>query len=226
MTIVAPINWSGIGQPVSMERVEHAMLQAVSDIDCDCLSFSGGIDSCLLLYLMQKLGKSVRTFTITCSPDHPDVEYSHRAISFFKALLHTDIRESHWFVRPNLTGDDLVASFYSIISQHTVSIITGDGIDELMCGYYDHQKSPTEDVYFDRLHRLVPEHLQPLDKNSGSVKVYLPYLDERVTRLLWQIPLSEKVDTNERKKLMLKLAKGKIPEEIIERRKYGFGTTP
>ena len=67
-------------------------------------------------------------------------------------------------------------------------------------------------------------HLKPLDKNSGRVKVYLPYLSDAVTRLFWQIPLADKVDKVHRKRIMLLLAKGKLPEEIINRRKYGFGT--
>ncbi len=224
--IKSPTNWMMTGRPVSLARVEHAMLSAVSDTDCNCLSFSGGLDSCLLLYFMLKLGRPVKTFTIACSDKHPDIEYSHKALSYFKALSHTNIVESHWFVRPNIKGDDLVAAFYSLLPQYTDSIITGDGIDEFMCGYYAHQKSPIEDVYFDYLRRLLPEHLEPLNKNSGKVKVHLPYLDEQVTSLLWQIPLSDKVDTSERKKLMLTLAKGKIPSEIIGRRKYGFCTVP
>ncbi|GAJ00019.1 unnamed protein product, partial [marine sediment metagenome] len=33
---------------------------------------------------------------------------------------------------------------------------------------------------------------------------------------------SEKVDRKCRKKLMVEIAKGKIPNEVINRRKYGF----
>jgi len=222
--IIHPTDWRMVGNPVSLVRIEHAIISALSKIDCSCLSFSGGLDSCLLLYYMLKLGRKFRTCTIASSDDHPDIEYSHRALSFFKALLHTDIVESHWFVRKGLTGDDLVSAFYSILASHTDSIITGDGVDEFMCGYYGHQNNPTEDVYFDYLHKLQKAHLGPLNENSGSVKVYLPYLDEQVTSLLWQVPLADKVDKDNRKKIMLQLADGKLPNEILERRKYGFGT--
>ena len=224
--IVYPQNWRSFGVPIALEQLDKAMVSALSDIDCDCLSFSGGVDSCLLLYYLLKLGRRVKTFTIACSDDHPDIEYSHRALSFFKSLLHTDIEESHWFIRKGQTSDDLVSEFYSILASHTDSIIAGDGIDELMCGYYGHQKKPAEKYYFDYLRRVQTEHLEPLNRNSGKVKVYLPYLDKRVTDLLWQIPLSDKVDKNERKKIMLQLAKTKMPKEIIERKKYGFCTVP
>ncbi|MDD4984321.1 MAG: asparagine synthase-related protein [Dehalococcoidales bacterium] len=151
--IVQPTNWNSIGQPVPLNRIEHAIVSSLSDTDCNCLSFSGGVDSCLLLAYMLKLGRKVKTFTITCSDDHPDIEYSHQALSLFKALLHTDIAESHWFVRPGLTGDDLVVAFYSIIANNTDSIIAGDGIDEFLCGYYQHQANPAEETYFDFLMR-------------------------------------------------------------------------
>jgi asparagine synthetase B (glutamine-hydrolysing) len=70
--------------------------------------------------------------------------------------------------------------------------------------------------------RLQEEQLIPLNKNSGQVKVYLPYLDNRLVLLFSQIPISEKVDSKHRKKIMIQMAKGKIPNEIINRRKYGF----
>ena len=61
-----------------------------------------------------------------------------------------------------------------------------------------------------------------MHENSGNVKVFLPYLDSRLISLLSQIPVSEKVDRNQRKKLMVKMAENKIPKSIIDRRKYGF----
>ncbi len=221
--IVKPENWSLVGVPVSLDRIEHAMLSAVDDTPCACLSFSGGIDSCLLLYFLLKLERKVRTFTIACSPDHPDIHFSHVAIQYFRESFKVPI-ESYWFTRPKLTGDDLVRSFYSIVSQQTDAMIAGDGIDELMCGYYAHQSDSPEVPYYDFLRRLQKEHLEPLNDNSGTVRMYLPYLDDRVTTLLWQVPLSERVSLVERKKLMVRLALSKVPDEIIARRKYGFAT--
>jgi len=61
-----------------------------------------------------------------------------------------------------------------------------------------------------------------LHEASGKVRVYLPYIDESLITLYSQIPLSRKVDKNARKKVMVAMAKGKIPDEILLRRKYGF----
>jgi len=59
--IIHPTDWRMVGSPVSLDRIEHAIISALAKIDCSCLSFSGGLDSCLLLYYMLKLEcKSVR----------------------------------------------------------------------------------------------------------------------------------------------------------------------
>ncbi len=221
--IVHPKEWQKVGQPIKLSDIESAMRQSVADINCDCLSFSGGVDSCLLLHFMLELGRKVRVFNVACQSDHPDIEYSRMAIKYFERKFGVKLT-GMWRVLNNVHGDDLVKAFYSTLRQHTDSIIAGDGIDEFMCGYYGHQKELDEFTYYDYLRRLQVEHLIPLNENSGSVKVYLPYLDERVTSLLWQIPLSEKVDSECRKKLMVQLAQGKVPDEIIKRRKYGFAT--
>jgi len=50
------------------------------------------------------------------------------------------------------------------------------------------------------LERLTPDHLIPLDKNSGEVRVYLPYLDSELIEIYSWIPLYQKVDNNKRKR--------------------------
>lgn len=225
--IVYPENWQQIGTCVSPVMVEDAILSSLKEIDCSCLSFSGGLDSSLLLYYMITLGRKVRTFTVACSVRHPDIRYSQIVIKNLEERFGVKI-EGHQEIIKRTTGDQLVRQFYFKLQQWTDSIIAGDGLDEFMCGYYEHQRPSTtftnEEIYFGLLQQLQQRHLKPLDKNSGNVKVYLPYLSDVVTRLFWQIPLADKVDKIHRKRIMLLLAKGKLPEEVINRRKYGFGT--
>ena len=102
-------------------------------------------------------------------------------------------------------------------------IIVGDGIDELMCGYYPHAKEPTEQVYQLYLRRLVVDHLKPLDRNSSGVRVHLPYLDSKVVALCHRIPTYRKVSVGARKRLMFLMAeRAGLPQGLIHRRKYGF----
>ena len=115
-------------------------------------------------------------------------------------------------------------SYYKALSNLISSIITGDCIDELACGYYKHQDL-TEETYQEYLRRLQFEHLEPLDLNSGKVNVYLPYADERIANLFHRIPLYQKVSIEDRKLMIKQLAVGKVPYYVIERRKYGLGTS-
>lgn len=225
--IVYPKGWNKVGQKINMNKIIALILDTLSNIPCNCLSLSGGIDSSLLLYFMLKIHNKVTAFTIGLSDKHPDIKYAEIIADKYSQVTHkiyipwsdTIKREK----QPNESlGDTAVRLFYGFVEQHTGGIIAGDGIDEFMCGYYPHQKSPNEETYYDYIRRLNKEHLIPLDRNSGKVKVYLPFLDDRLISLLSQIPIDEKVDINNRKKLMIEMAMGRLPEEIITRRKYGF----
>lgn len=55
-----------------------------------------------------------------------------------------------------------------------------------------------------------------------NLEVRLPYLDEEVISTLNKIPLEEKVDSREGKKIIKKLAKRYLPDEIIYRKKLGL----
>lgn len=225
--IVYPKGWNKVGRKINTNKIIAIILDALSDIPCNSLSLSGGIDSCLLLYFMLKIHKKVTAFTIGLSEDHPDIKYAEMMADRYPQVTHKiyipwpDKIKKERLPSKSL-GDTAVRLFYKFVSDHTDGIIAGDGIDEFMCGYYPHQKSPNEKTYYDFIRRLNLEHLIPLDKNSGDVKVYLPFLDGRLISLLSQIPVFEKVDTKNRKKLMVEIAKGRLPEEIILRRKYGF----
>jgi hypothetical protein len=73
------------------------------------------------------------------------------------------------------------------------------------------------------LDRLLPDHLEPLNNNSGNIKVFLPYLDEIMLDLYRIIPLSSKVSAKDRKLIIRDMAiKLGVPNEIINRNKYGM----
>lgn len=220
--IVFPSNWKDIGQPIPLQKIENTILEILSEIPCASLALSGGVDSCLLLYYMQKVKKKVVAFTMGKTLDHQDVVYSKLVIeSIGKNVRHEiyipDKEDIDAKGEKNIYG-----IFYKYVSGFTNRMISGDGIDEFMCGYYPHQKNPSESEYYYFLSRLVPDHLIPLDKESGDVKIYLPYIDKRLITLWSQIPIWDKVDKDNRKKAIMLLAKGRMPLSILERWKYGF----
>jgi len=222
---VSPANWRDIGVPVTIYELDHALWKAVGDTNVYFLSFSGGVDSCLLLYYMLKSQDDIKCFTVANSSDHPDIEYSIRALDWFRSNRKTRPNiQHHVFIIPGLEGDELVQAFYKRVRTYGRNIIAGDTVDELNCGYYSH-KDCLEETYIHHLSRLQPDHLEPLNKNSGDVSVYLPYADPDVIGLFHRIPLYDKVSRTERKMVINHLADGKVPPEIIARKKYGFATT-
>lgn len=224
--IIYPSNWKSVGQPIPVELLDKTLLEILADVDSDCLSFSGGVDSSLLLYYLLSLGRKVRTFTVACNREHPDVDYAMRVLKYMKRQFRCQIDSDVQIFTNGIHGNEAVVAYYWNL-EHTrgvKSIITGDGIDEYMAGYYEHMAAPSETTYYNVLRRLQEDHLLSLNVNSGKVKVYLPYIDKRLIYLLSQIPLSEKVNLQTRKRVVLALARGKVPNYVLERRKYGLCT--
>jgi len=119
-------------------------------------------------------------------------------------------------------GDNAVRQLFELLPEFTNKIICCDGVDEFMCGYYDHQKD-TANKYNYYLSRLLPDNLIPLNNSSRDTEVYLPYLDTQLTDIYKKIPLTVKVDSKHRKKPIIEIAKHlDIPNEFINRNKYGF----
>jgi len=224
--IIYPENWEKIGQPIQIKDIEKVILQTLSRIGCPFLSFSGGLDSSLMLYFMAKIFPKVFCLTIGFPENHPDVEYSRLVVKEFKNVKHVIYIPTQKEIAKegrNPRQDLPVKLFYEFLTRKKMpEIIACDGIDEFLCGYYDHQHHPNEKTYYNFLRRLSKEHLKPLNKNSGDIDVYLPFLSKELLYLLAQIPVSEKVDRHNRKKIMVKMARGKIPDKVIERWKYGF----
>ena len=213
-----PEKWQLIGIPIFAEDITAEIQRVIRKLNVRNLSLSGGIDSTLLLYFMKNvLGYPIHCYTIASDEKHPDYIYAKMATEFFGTEFHP------YFLGEKKEPDEIVKTFYGLLEFNGVKeIIAGDGIDEFACGYYSHQKDQSEENYISWISRLNPEHLVPLNENSGSVAVYLPYLSPEVIALLSLIPLTEKADSFHRKKIIVAMAQGNIPDEIINRWKYGF----
>jgi len=221
--IIFPSNWRQLGKEVFINDIDNAMRQIMSEIKCTNLSFSGGGDSSLLLYYLLEVKGNANAYTCVNDANHPDIEYSRKALDYFEQIYKIKIPH-HTMIRPNVSGDELVKSYYGALSCLLTDIIAGDCIDELACGYYGHQDLQ-EETYQDYLQKVQSNHLEPLNENSGNVRVYLPFADDRVASLFHRIPVYKKVSKVERKIIINLLADGKVPQCVIERRKYGLGTS-
>ena len=221
--IYYPKNWKKIGAKITTADVEERLVEVLKEIYCINLSFSGGLDSSLLLYYMCQIFGRVDLFTMGISEDHPDVMFAKSVIEQYKRKFPW-VGFNHYIHYPQgeEIKDTIYGLFYKFVRENTDRIIAGDCIDEYMCGYYAHMENPTEEIYYDRIRRLQADHLIPLNESSGNVEVCLPYADDKIIGMLSQIPLKDKVDSETRKKVMIEMAKGKVPEDVILRRKYGF----
>jgi len=204
--VVFPENFYTIGKEITISQIEKTILEIVGDINCNCLSLSGGLDSSLMLWFMLQVHKKVNTFTIGYPSSHPDIEHSILVASSFGNRVNHNTYVPNLKDIGNRTGNEAVKLFYKFVGNHTNKIIACDGIDEYACGYYSHQENPSDETYYKHIQELCEKHLIPLHCNSGNVKVFLPYLDSRLIFLLSQIPINKKVTAKQRKILMMKMS--------------------
>jgi asparagine synthetase B (glutamine-hydrolysing) len=196
----------------------------VEEIKVLHLAYSGGTDSTLMLCLLTEFfgrGK-IHTYTISSREDHPDILFASKGSELFGSIHHEFIVTPEEMGPDDFQGDNAVRQLFSNVKEYTDKIICCDGIDEFMCGYYDHLGASSE-AYEYYISKLTSDHLIPLHKGSGNVKVYLPYLDTHLVEAMSGIDLRYKVDNNNRKKIISLIAEIlNIPDEFINRNKYGF----
>jgi len=202
--------------------VERILKDVIYYINVNHIAYSGGIDSTIMLAILKQIYSVVYTYTIASRDDHPDVLFARLGSKFYDTKHHEFIVEPTELEADEHLGDNAVRQFFGLVSKHTNKIVTCDGVDEFMCGYYKHMDC-TQETYEYFLSKLTPDHLVPLNSASKDVKVYVPYLDRGMIYIYRNIPLDAKVDENNRKKIMVKIAEYLgVPREIIERNKYGF----
>jgi len=223
--IVYPIEWEKDYEHLGLEAdaVINELMNVLSSLHVRNIAYSGGIDSSIVLCMLSMYSSiKIHTYTIASREDHPDIIFARMGSEKYNTIHHEFIVDPNNTQTDKFNGDNVVRQFFENIKNYTDEIICCDGIDEFMCGYYDHMDESLE-TYAYYLSRLSPDHLAPLNKNSGSVKVYLPYLDDALVDIYNKIPLHLKISKNDRKLIMKDIArKLKIPNEIIDRNKYGF----
>jgi len=187
------------------------------------LAYSGGIDSTIILQIISTAYyEKIHTYTIASREDHPDMQFARKGSKIYNTIHHEFIVEPAHVETDKFRGDNAVRQLFELLPEFTDKIICCDGIDEFMCGYYDHQKD-TANKYNYYLSRLLPDNLIPLNSSSRDTEVYLPYLDTQLIDIYKKIPLTNKVDSKRRKKPIIEIAKHlDIPDEFINRNKYGF----
>lgn len=206
-------------------------------------TISGGIDSSFCLSRLSKLGSStcIYTFTVGGDKKHPDISHAKMASKLFNTI-HTEIipskRRIAWAkkklskIRPTekiTMGDAAVFLAYQSIADRGFKIsIAHDGIDELLGGYWKHRDVQTKSekkMAFQRFWaELIPCHLVPLEKSARyfGIKVLFPYLQPEIVEYISHIPVNERTRKKVSKIPLREIASKCLPQEIVERKKFGF----
>lgn len=235
------------------EKILHdAVIRAVqkrlmTERPIACL-LSGGLDSSIIAAVLCKfLGpNNVRTYSIGLE-DSIDLYYAKK-VSSFLGTKHTELKftfREGFDVIPEviktLASYDITTIRASVgmyllakyISQHTDDrvIFSGEGSDELFCGYLYFHKAPSEeeaDVESLRLLREMHQYdILRADRtvSSNGLELRVPFLDRHVVDVSLSLAMIDKVpDPDEKleKSVLRNAFANYLPEEILKRRKDGF----
>lgn len=125
------------------------------------------------------------------------------------------------YQKENLLSDEYKTNFYRSSSYDAIK------------NYYDELKEIDNSAdflkrtaYLEIKHRLPEFLLARADKMTmaHSIEGRVPFLEKQLVELAMQIPAGIKLKNNETKHVLKEAVKGIIPEEIINRKKQGFGT--
>lgn len=206
------------------------------------LLFSGGLDSTVLLILAGRFGTYPHTFTVGSHETHPDIvaaraitsklgiALSHHeciptALEIFEAkmkLISTGQKDTDG-------NTAVLLALQAVRNAGFRSVMAGDGIDELLGGYWTHRQedNPREQTRtFQEYWRRLPEdHLIPLEEKAEALglTVLLPYLNTRIVESVSRIPLRNRT-TRGQSKIPLRLLAERIgvPDMALRRDKTGF----
>lgn len=119
---------------------------------------------------------------------------------------------------PNV--DELVIS--SEINHHALNIINTleDPLPEM--GMDD---AESRMMYWDSMTYMTDDILCKVDRAAMgvSLETRVPFLDHRIVELAWQMPLQTKIKNNQGKWPLRQILYKRVPKELIERPKAGFG---
>jgi asparagine synthase (glutamine-hydrolysing) len=220
------------------EKLFGKLKNACDKCSSDTISLSGGLDSTILAYYLQKQ-KPKAISIIAKDFEANDLVYCQMASQEFDLPLTIYNVETEQILEAVEETIKILKNFNDIEIRNNIvmylaikwakdnqsdGIITGDGADELFAGYnflLDKSKEELEEE-IQRIYSIMHFPTQKIGKYLG-LKVESPFLDEDVVDFALSIPGNLKVDTRDGKKygkwILRKTFEGKIPEKILWREK-------
>jgi asparagine synthase (glutamine-hydrolysing) len=213
-------------------------IESAKDSEKIGISFSGGVDSCLLAKICQDLGYDVLLLTMGFEDSH-DVEFSKKMtkmlgmdhdVEIISETTFADVAKKIWdkINVDSLSWNENCIAFYyvaKLAKKHKIGkVITANGIDELFCGYnaYRDSISDGEDVVLEMIKDKLDNEMRMMQAvnqvaSEFDVKIVQPFLSEKFVEFGKTVPLEHKIhgkDDLVRKHIVRKLAVSiGVPEE-------------
>ena len=208
------------GKSVKEEIMDAVRRRLVSDVPVSILC-SGGLDSSIIYQLARQLQPDIKVFHI----ENDESEYLEYLKIPKENLTVIDIEKSSLSMDHILSVNEGPADLGSMVPQYLLSkeirrqgydvVLTGDGADEIFCGYSRGMEYDTR--YSDVFNELPMYHLPRLDKHSmaHTVELRSPFLSTAVIEKSLAIPYHLT-----RGKMPLKaMFSDIVPKEILDRKK-------
>jgi len=223
------------------ERVAEAVAKRIVPDARMGVFLSGGLDSSIIAAVTARALPGVDTFAVgvagsedlrharLCADllgtNHHEYIYD---LEEMLSLLPTVIRHLESFDAA-LVRSSVPNYILARLAAKTAQVVfTGEGADELFCGYQYMKEMPEAEMkqeIFDVLGTLHNTNLQRGDRMAmaHSVEAHVPFLDLDFIKLAFQIPIGLKIGPENQEKWALRQAYAEwIPEEIVYRKKQKF----
>ena len=225
--------------------IDSVKMRTVSDRPIGCL-LSGGLDSSLIASILSHVSdKPIKTFSVGFE-DSEDLIYARKVAQYINSdhheliLQYDDILPRISEVIKSIETYD-VTTIRASIGMYFLSkyisenfdervIFSGEGSDELLCGYLYFHKYPNKDELENESKRLVYE-LYKYDvlradrcTSAFGLELRVPFLDINFVNFVMSLcgDLRAPIDGVEKHLLRQSFENNYLPEEILNRKKEAF----